>query len=326
VFNPFSNATQQPKFPDGEMNHSLSRRLKNTKAVEMAIGATNGVMHCLIIPSLGVLACFRNSNSDKSVGAAPINVLGAPNQTVGFNLINRGAGTSQFINPLGSIENYRIVSQGMRLTQINNEEENDGWYEAVRLPSENNPEYYKSWPMADAFITDATVVDGENMCFVPTEAYWDSVSTLALPELPGYHSGQLKDLKNIEFKLQHQFGCCKPNQLKVITGTDGDWVRSTAAGGYAAGQVCTLDPSNDGIEIQRMAVCNNLDAIYIRIYGRTTGTRSKFIVEGMQNVEFQFNPASDLATFMTPNQKDPKLEMEIDSSNDNPSTKHRRSA
>jgi hypothetical protein len=227
----------------------------------------------------------------------------------------------------GQIENWRIVSQGLRLTQINSEEENDGWYEAVRITSENHPEFYRTQPMV-ASGTTPTVFDTQALVLAPSAIYWDYLKALALPEMPGYHSGQLKQLKDIEFKLQHQYGVCKPNTIQLVENIENDSQRSVGStvGGktYPGGYVVNLLPKDDGLELQRMAISNNFDVVYLRVYGRTSGNRSKFIAEGIQNVEFQFQANSDLATFHTANQKDPKLEMMIDAVNDNPTTKMRR--
>ena len=70
---PFSNATAQPKIPDGMFTSSLSRRLQsvtqiqNTSSNDTALG--NSTMYVVLSPTLGVPALVLNSATGGSSNA-----------------------------------------------------------------------------------------------------------------------------------------------------------------------------------------------------------------------------------------------------------------
>lgn len=308
VANPFSNATQHPKMPDGKVPMSLSRRLRNTVAFT---ASTSTYTDILVAPLFGNMANLFSSSitTDKGVG-----IIGAVGQTVGFECNIDGAGPYTLRNAANGVAKQRIISQAIRLTQINNDEENDGWYEACRINLNKRANNYLVCGIDNtdtALRSQACVLATDNTVQV------SYLNGLPLVEQPGYSSGMLKDLKNKEFRLQ-PVGCechmneCPSIKLALSDGTTGDIIKATNdKWAYLEATV----PATNALEL---GLDDSWDCVLIRIHGRSGGegtTPSSFIAECIQNVEFCFSPQSDLATFMTPNVRHKQVEQVLDKMN-----------
>lgn len=304
VANPFSGATQHPKIPDGKVPNSLSRRLRNTVSFT---ASTSTYTDILIGPTFGNLANTFGASIDSAKGSG---IIGAVGQTAGIigNFVGAGPYT---ITPAGNIAKQRIVSQAIRLTQINNDEQNDGWYECCRL---NIPKQSTFYGFCNIDNTDTTMNGSKNAVLFPDQSVQASyLNGLPLVEQPGYTSGMLKDLKNKEFKLQ-PVGCeAHMNEAPTIIATQGTNVNVEATDRWVGLLVSAMDD-----QLLELGLDDSWDWILIRIHGRQVGgSPSSFIAECIQNVEFCFSPNSDLATFQTPNVRHKQIEMVMDKMNNN---------
>jgi len=341
---PFSAATTQPKIPDGVFNTSLSRRLQNVIGINNDTGA-NAIMHIIMGPTMGcplMIMGAQDGLRSNITGSASIQHVGFPGQTVGYEWTDLDNVATWFtssgdipvsntysLNNLGGYSSWRIVSQGLRLELTNNDQENEGWYEACRFNWQREPN-----------ALCLTSLDGTgtnpNIGFAPSPRLLDTniaplsedeayMVTGALTEQTGYTTGLLKDIKDVQFMLHPQSVNHDPvlmnaKEYKLIHGSYGTTSPSNADGQYSGDSyndvkngVVNLSPDKTiGVQLMKENVDPNMDWIYIRLHcrrnisGNTTNrTGSNFICHLQQNVEIQFDPKSDLVAFQTINQSSP---------------------
>lgn len=324
---PFSSATTQPKIPDGEFTHSLSRRLQNVTSFTNANAISTGdTLHVIFAPTLGIPLTIFGSVDGKT--KRPLSTyhpqfVGFPGQTVGLEAFNvtlgtgtwppgAGGDTYTFSNS-GAFAKWRVVSQALRLELVNSDEENDGWWEACRF----------SWsPRAEHI--ELTPIDGgttSNALGAAFGDYWLSQIgiPMAMVEQPGYKTGLLRDLKKMEFALHHQSTTHEPvtiNEIEQsIGGTDHLYDSSKSTVRLSA----TSAKAN---QLWRQYVDTDMDLVYMRLHCRTnngsSSAGSKFMTNIIQNMEVNFAPTSDFAAFQTPNIHDKQTAKVLDSQNNVP--------
>jgi hypothetical protein len=324
---PFSSATTQPKIPDGEFTHSLSRRLQNVTSFTNANAISTGdTLHVVFAPTLGVpLTIFGSVDGKTKRGTSTYypQFVGFPGQTVGLEAFNITAGSATWppasatdiytFTNAGAFAKWRIVSQALRMELVNSDEENDGWWEACRF----------SWSPRAGHI-ELTSIDGGTTSSALGAAFgedWlaDIGIPMAMVEQPGYKTGLLRDLKKIEFPLHHQSTTHEPVQINEIMqsigNTDHTYKSSTVTAKLSA-------TSAIGNQMMDQYIDKDMDLIYLRLHCRTnngsSSAGSKFMLNMIQNVEVNFAPTSDFAAFQTPNVHDKQTSKVLDSQNNVP--------
>jgi len=256
---PFSTATTNPKIPDGKAYHSSGIRLQ---AVKEWVNNTATTMDFLVFPGL--------NNGLIMANASPANgrYMSYPSHGQ-FTLA--GAVASQ-VNE-GLIDKWRIVSQALRITLINNSDENDGWWEAVRVQV----------GISSNFLLDDTaqgVIVGTSS---PATSLPGVDITRQMVENPTYVSGKLRDIHRHLFQLAPQ-------------GSDHDFIE--------------MSPShpNEGFGASDTIIDKNYDAIYIRIHGRTGLTSPTRIMTHMvSNQEVVYDEGSTLCRYHSETSMTPKF-------------------
>ena len=249
-FNPFSTRTTNPKIPDGKCHLSSGLRLQAVK--EFTNDAT-GTMDFLMIPGLktGVLAV----NTTDATGN--MNYTNHADMAGATDLVQAGVNESQ-------INKWRVVSQGLKVTLVNNSDENDGWFEAIRVSVTNN---------STAFSQDG------NGNYIPTGGALPGIdeTSSSLPEHPSYTTGKLRDIH------RHLF------QLKPHT-DDHDFVTLPSTIPQAEWEVGAKSPILD----------DSLDAIYVRIHGRAGAeTPTRVMLHIVSNQEVVFDEGNAMSRFMS---------------------------
>lgn len=404
--NPFSNATAQPKIPDGLVSRSLSRRLQLTDSVTNATESTlweNDIMHIIMAPTLGVPVMILNTTTGKLKRDNPS--LGYPSY-YGFNdqvlktvLTPNGSdlpllpGTADLWDkefayanldlfdeePFNRVSvksdapprtvngkvdlvhkadfsSWRVVSQGMRLELTNDDQTNNGWFEAVRF----------NWRRdnSDLGLTqlDGTTNPAQAYGVAPTVKLGKYCATMDMVEQPGYTSGLLKDIGKVQFDLHPKSSHHDPVLMdkRIPLRYNSAITRSNEFVDNLAGDPAPyVQPEFDDIkgiknfknfefdtssvaanQVKDSYVDPNMDWMYIRVHCRNPATSgggsassggpigtsigSSFMMNIIQNVEMSFSPESDFATFQTNNTKDPRTGKIADTLNDKPSATSRR--
>ena len=133
-YNPFAKLTSQPKIPDGKCGKSLGFQTQTVREITGIV--TTPVMHCLMYPGInsGLIVL-----DDQEGDTAYTNVLNK-SDVFGYEGSNDLDATAlNYADGSGVVvqtDNYakwRIVSQGVKLALLNPSEQDDGWYEAIRI-------------------------------------------------------------------------------------------------------------------------------------------------------------------------------------------------
>ena len=196
-FNAFCIDTNQPRFPDGRASESTGLRFMSNQELEYTV---NGTMEICLFPGLNTCLTIRNANSKLlgqtgSVENAYATKLQGVNQNVIGQIVQDGSTLRFTQNSNTNVAKWRGVSYGMFFQTVNNADENDGWWEAIRIqPSQNISEY--------GFTYDSTATADQ-----PLHLWHD------IPDVGGdcvnqisYSSGVIRNLGQYLFQLNHEVG------------------------------------------------------------------------------------------------------------------------
>lgn len=286
---PFSRATKQPKIPDGKVTESLGFQ---TQAVleTVAVNGGDGILHFLLYP--GTDAGLVISGDALSGGAfvTPAN----QNNVVAFtgsNGVDWSAisSTGGDVTDLDKYAQWRTVSAGLRLSLLNPQEEDDGWWEACRVIEANDPLDY------DLTSKNSTANRSANGTIAPTRLL-QNLKGKNLVNERSYATGLLRDVKNHVFSLhgikdEHDF---KEPQT-TFTFTDADILAYNPVdivGSFASGSANAMDYINQRID-------PSYDMIYVRCYGRNAGNLSRLHCNVVSNQEITFSNEERESRFHT---------------------------
>lgn len=179
---PFDRAISQPKLLDGSVDRSSGLRFRNTG--QFALDKTGNPNYLFLIP--GFSNCFAYSTA-------------ANQMAVPFSHASHVATQADRAN----IKRIRNVSTGLRLTLLNSADQNEGYWEAVRVPISNEL---------------IVALAGEYRVSPPLN--------FAIPNMANYHSyqrGMLKDIHRFQFKLNsinpdHEWMSPRPLDANVTVG------------------------------------------------------------------------------------------------------------
>lgn len=312
---PHSNATSQPKIPDGKSARSLG--LSNQTAGELialqspivgqgtsAVG--DGTIHILM---------YAGQNS----GAVVLNTVGSSNPINGggeyetqpptgeimgwsgcpdtvFNGMSAAAGGNLSTN--FEFSQWRVVSQGMVLGLLNPAEEDDGWWEAIRVRDPLDSNDYQILPR------DRDHLNNDSGTVVPKGKLSGDLMTRGdLPNTPSYATGLLRDIHKHYFQLlpaykDHDF--LVQSDDNTMAGQDialANTIGTAQTGRYVSFNFGQDDAKN----YIKTKVDESFDMIYIRIHGRSATTPSRIHYNLVNNCEVTYAGNTIEARFMTPN-------------------------
>lgn len=166
MLDPFDQTISQPKILDGSVDRSSGLRLKATGTFQLDnTGAAN---YIVMYPG------FSYALNWKTAASTPTLHTIFPNHV--------GTTTDR-----SSVKQLRLVSCGAKFSLENSSDENEGFWEAVRIPMNSS----------DFRLTDLVAPLGEDYGA-------QTQSSFSLPDLSNYNtfqSGRLKDLDRFLFKL-----------------------------------------------------------------------------------------------------------------------------
>lgn len=243
--NPFTTYTTNPKIPDGKATMSAGLRVQAVKDIKFS--AVNETLHILLLPGCnnGAIILGNNGTAMTDKNMFYKNQVAIKTESMAPDLLDDDnkpittSSTNTYKGEVGVIETgetkWRLVSQALKLTLVNNSDENDGWWEAIRttcnaksfgLVENNESSYY-------------------HVGFNSTTALPDVSLTDTIVENNTYASGKLRDIHRYLFQLHptvndHDFKSC----VDIRTQPD-----------QASMMPYLMDDS--------------FDCIYIRVYGRS---------------------------------------------------------
>lgn len=273
--NAFSTATTAPKVPDGKVSSSVGQR----NASSFTLNSAEGKITIALTPSLAVpmLHCIESAVTQAKLNCVinnPELCFKAPSKTP--------AGVFSGNKDISALDRFRVVSQGLRLTPINNSESNNGWFEAIRViqsydrknltayvstasgSSTGSPQTGDANQMTDANTAAAT---GGFSIGVASE---DSlIATVNWANHPSYVTGKLRDIGKHLFSLQ--------------TVSDRE-----------------LLPLTDDLTSGHLGIDTSFDTIYVRIHSTPSndlGTQTAIHVHMVQNVEGTYDASSPMSRY-----------------------------
>lgn len=194
VHDPFSDATKQPKIPDGKVNDSLG--LQSTSINEFRNAEDQDTLHMLLFA--GSSGCLVVSNSSSESQPLVRNHYIPQFRSANRILWNQLNGTSTDVEVFGEedIALYRTVSTGLQLKLLNAVEEDDGWFEAVRVSQPMNTDDYQLTTTNDNISTAGQATNG---IVAPTNLI-ETLKTWDLADDATYSTGLLRDLHKCQFE------------------------------------------------------------------------------------------------------------------------------
>lgn len=309
--NPFSTAVAAAKIPDGMATLSTASRLSVSSKVE----ATDGEASFLIYPGFYSGLSIRYGTADTSVSPpvqGPRRSL-LPNwgylPSRQLNLTAVGAvGQTIFVTGQPQVpNNYRVVSQGIRFSLINNSLDNDGYFEAIRVaPSYSTREIVLAGLSADGR-TETAVADG-GRCYLGYDPQGfesgmletDAGSFNDWSMNPSYVTGKLRDIHKHTFILHR----IEDNEFQNVQDQNALVRGNASTGGFANGVVELLRTAGD----ECYFIDRKLDAILVRCRASASIVAPLVIhYHLVQHVEEMYDQNSDLARFQTISPAAPKL-------------------
>lgn len=294
LHDPFSDKTSQPKIPDGKANESLGFATQTVQEIGNAQGSDT--MHIIL---------FAGQNSGVIIDNAAQADRGARTYYIptffGSNGLNWGDLTETIAaHNVRGLDNYalwRIVSTGLQLKLLNPVDQDDGWWESVRVTAElTNVDWYLTTG------NNSNQPAGNNGTIAPVGLIKSLLSQQTLANEQSYSTGLLRDLHRVQFECHgqkdyHDF-IHQRNEIRLAAAAQGSVDKTTDfEAQFALGHP-------DATDVITQFVDTSYDMVYIRLHCRSnTGTTpnlgSRFHLNCISNQEVIFDHEERESRFHT---------------------------
>lgn len=309
--NPFARITKQPKIPDGKTTESLGFSTQAVRELQVnngTAGAVHGIkdqMHILLFggQNCGCLVWNDQASAfvdfDTAGTAWTVNYYAGYNHAIGYTdsndfntngITGAGAGSSGLITREDKYAMWRLVSQGMRLSLLNNDEENEGWWEACRI---YNPCSVNDWIFSEH---DAAPGDKSAYTVIP-HGVMNKIVADDISNTNSYSTGLLRDIGKVAFKLNPIKEEHDPQWQRASWSPDSevaDYKHSDTPGAGTEGHFFTFNAGANHVKNYLEEIIDQShDMVYVRIHGRDTGAggalmSSKLHLNVISNQEIMF--------------------------------------
>lgn len=299
IANPLNPENVEPKLPDGRS--ALSSGFKQTVVVPMKIASDSptDVINIVLYPGLVSGVAIKGADCEGKASAKtpptyhdtagwmystpfllePVSSSPDPDRTGTTHKVTQGDNNRR-------LARWRLVSQAMRVTVLNNSDNDDGWFEAIRFsPSEGN-DFNWHRPEAGAMITET------NGGLLPGSSFFgtSSLTTTQMCQMPSYQTGRLRDLNKLLFPLNRVE---MEAEFKEVQSTYG--VSLNTGGTDVLNYDSIYDDTFD----------NSFDYILIRIHGKREPSEesccrgTRLLLTAVANHEYVYSPGCTEARLMT---------------------------
>lgn len=175
LLDPFDKGMSQPKLLDGKVSRSSGIRLRATGEITCN-GA--GSTYIALIPGASNVLCWRVDNDANIPEVTPVPF----------------AGHLDTVADRGNVKGVRTVGTALRLSLVNSADQNEGYWEAARIPTN----------ALDFTFTETDPGDPVGPPIVPAtnnSAVYMSLGDLDLSNYQTYLTGKLRDIHKYQFKL-----------------------------------------------------------------------------------------------------------------------------
>jgi len=299
IADPFSLATTQAIIPDGKCIMSVGQRLQSIKEVQQT-GVASAPLTCLLFPGLGNGISWFNTAKTTSTGSSSVLQPYTSHGSWRFEPGPEPAATTdpytyvqaQQTSTTGLVSQWRIVSQGLRLSLTNNSDQNDGWWEAIRITPNNDATFWAfaqdgnepetvdgRFTSPDDYVPDSSRVVAQGTAFA-------AVLNSNFADNPSYISGKLRDIHKHQFFLKMVNTDHDMRQLKTTYNLINGTVAHQPSGadghdGYVDNLPTWSCPGaavvSDGANVGELIAGNvdfSYDMVVIRIHGRPSNVDS----------------------------------------------------
>jgi hypothetical protein len=259
LHNPFAGQTSQPKIPDGKVNDSMGFTAKDV--FEFKNAEDEDTIDILLYAGRTGMMIYTGSTAfgTRSYETQQFSGAGVVDWTEGMTAPMPSAGF--LVEDPERYGLWRVVSTGMQLKLMNSLEENDGWWEAIRVSEamDSAAWWLTTGPANYALPAGAGLV-------APVGYLTQTVKNYDLPNHPTYSTGLLRDLINVQFELHgrmdyHDFKVGK-SKCEIEAG---DGLSYTGAGSHEV----FFDNGRDSVhEMVDNFVDSSYDMIFIRLHCR----------------------------------------------------------
>lgn len=272
--NPFSTAVQAAKICDGSTAFSVATRY----SLSQQLTSTDGLIYMMLVPNILSPLVYRTTTA---TGLTTIPYNFATSAARSMSIEDDPDNADIELGP--QVPNsYRIVSQGLRLSLLNNATDNDGWFEAIRVnPNYENTEMRVT--VARNYIHHDPLLFEKGL-LVPEDNLTANTQDWSMS--PGYVTGKLRDIH------KHLFMLHREDDASYIDITPGTlvWDETTRV----------LFPNQ--IQDKIFWLDKKMDSVLIRIYANavddtTRTTQLAMHVHCIQHVEECYNERSTLSRF-----------------------------
>ena len=308
ALNAFSDATMQPRFPDGKASESVGMKYQMINEVEQQ--ANKGVMEIMFFPGLNGCTTVKNATS-KSLGAVNSTANSAlskfqrvTNHVTGLTTLAADNAITFEQQAERHVAKWRGVSYAMLLSLVNNSEENDGWWEACRITMSSDVDEY----MASLDITPGVSSQPFNV--------FPDIPNLTSSEMlnsASYCTGKLRNIHNVLFQLNpeyedHDFvDLTRKSELRLDPTPNSDIGQpfDTDTIIYKGNKLLSGSSNRVNDESVSQFVDHTYDGIFIRIHGvepnpATGRSASRLTMHTVMNQEIVYDEKALNAKFHQP--------------------------
>lgn len=204
----------------------------------------------------------------------------------------------------GDIDRWRLVSQGLRCTLLNTEDNNDGWFECVRLTGV--PALNDQWLKRVDVSSDYGYLT-PNLIYV-NDIYNNFISGKSVMDM-SYFSGPLRDIHLYNFNLNPMVVNHPYRTVRQTFSLDSVTAYSSTYNGWSI----TKDEVNDYQELFDAQHDYNFDSIAILVHASAKTDGSKLLLDVAQNAEVIYENESKLSRYHEEGIKHSKLNNELHS-------------
>lgn len=291
---PFSRATKQPKIPDGKVTESLGFSVQSV--TEATIRSGSNVMHMMLFPGQNCGIIYDPENSaDLGTRTYYVPEYGNAGGPDWSDLL----GVAPVSGDVTLRDNYalwRIVSQGLQLKLLNPAEQDDGWWEAVRVTEPiTTTDYFLTTTDDSSNVASNGALTPDITRYGATSISGGTLRDRNLVNEPSYSTGLLRDLHKVQFNLHgkldhHDFS---EQKLEIDSGSISDYVPAILQAQFDQG----IDNQYDLI---KNYIDSGYDMIYLRIHGRPSGTTpTRLHVNVVSNQEVSFGTIQRESRYQT---------------------------
>lgn len=266
LLDPFDSRFPQPKILDGSETRSAGVRFRNVGNITLPVDGSP--QYVVLFPGFSYCLNWKTTSGAASMHAINPSHLGS-------------------LTLRQDIRKVRLVSAGLRLSLENTSDDNEGNWEAVRIPVQGT----------DFIFTDATAQTAEDFGVKLRDAF--AMSDLANHST--YQTGRLRDIHRFLFKLNstdpdHDFVHVNP----LTAATDPIWDGNSSYGGL----------NNQAVSL---LLDKAFDAVVIKITGRIDPTVPSVIrYDLVSNQEVVYKDGTALGRLMSLNTMFPQMDVILD--------------